>query len=261
MKRPGIILAVCAGAALAALSRAPAQENQRKLQALMLSGQNNHDWHATTPRLRDILEGTGRFEVRVNEEPKGCGPETFAPYDVIISNYNGPRWGDRTEQALLDSVRGGKGLVIIHAANNAFGDWPEYDRLIGGGFRKGAGHGAYHSFKVVIRDKEHPITQGMTDFQHVPDELYHRLTMQPDAHILATAFSAADKGGTGRDEPVVFVLKYGEGRVFHIVLGHDLRAMQGAGFVSLVQRGTEWAASGKVTVPLPANLSGPSPSG
>jgi len=257
MSRTHIILAVSAFGAVAALSGAPGQGPQCPLRALIITGENNHNWRETTPHLREILQRTGRFEVRVNEEPRGCGSETFAPYDVIISNYNGPRWGDRTEQALLDFVRGGKGLVIVHAANNAFADWPEYDRLIGGAWRKGAGHGAYHSFKVMIRDKNHPITQGMTDFQHVPDELYHRLTMQPDAHILATAFSATEQRGTGRDEPVAFVLKYGEGRVFHIALGHDLRAMQGAGFVSLVQRGTEWAASGKVTIPLPPDLPAP----
>jgi len=221
-----------------------------KIQVLILSGQNNHDWRATTPVLKDILERTGRFEVRVNEEPSGCGAETFAHYDVLVTNYNGPRWGGRTEQAVLNFVRGGKGLVVVHAANNAFPDWKEYDRLIGGAWREGA----RHQFKVAIRDREHPITKGMPDFLHGPDELYHRLAMQPNIHLLATAFSANETGGTGREEPIVWTVTHGKGRVFHNVLGHDVEAMQGKGFATLMQRGAEWAATGKVTLPVPGEL-------
>src|SRR5208282_4790641 len=86
-----------------------------KVKVLILTGVSNHNWAATTPVLREILEQTGRFEVRVNEEGRGNGPETFAPYDVLLLNYNdykhstGPWWDDRARQAMLDFVRNGKG--------------------------------------------------------------------------------------------------------------------------------------------------------
>jgi hypothetical protein len=82
------------------------------------------------------------------------------------------------------------------------------------------------------------------------DELYHRMKMQPDAHVLATAYSAPDQGGTGRDEPIAWVVQYGKGRMFQNVQGHGAEAMRATGFPLLLRRGTEWVATGKVTRPV-----------
>lgn len=228
-----------------------------KIRVLILTGKNNHEWRATTPVLRDILERTGRFEVRVNEEVSGCGPETFAPYDLLLLNYNHgdpPTWWDnRPREALLDFVRNGKGLVSFHASNNAFPGWHEYDKLIGGTWRETAGHSPYHSYTVKIVDHDSVITRGLPDSFPQTDELYHRLSLQPNIHILATAFD--DPGncvkpgkecGTGKDEPLIWTLNYGTGRVFQTALGHDVNAMQSQGFIITLQRGAEWAATGTV---------------
>jgi len=246
-----MILAISGAAALAAKAPTAAKAKPRaKLNILIVTGQNNHDWRATTPVLKDILERSGRFTVAVTEHPEKCTAADFAPYDAILSNYNnndGRRWGPTAEKAFLDFIRAGKGFVVIHAADNAFTDWPEYVALIGGIWAGAAGHGARHEFMVRIVDHSHPITRGMSDFMHSTDELYHRLQMQPNLHLLATAYSAPDKGGTGRDEPIAWTVEYQGGRCFHNVLGHDVEAMQDAGFVALVQRGTEWAATGQVS--------------
>jgi len=233
-----VVMAVVLGGAAAA---------QPKLNCLIVTGENNHDWRSTTPVLKDILERSGRFAVTVNEHPEACTAADFAPYDVIFSNYNGKRWGPVAEQAFLTFIRSGKGFVVIHAADNAFTDWPEYVALIGGIWAGAAGHGQQHEFLVRIVDHSHPVTRGMSDFMHATDELYHRLEMQPNIHLLATAFDAPDTGGTGRDEPVAWTVDYQGGRCFHNVLGHNAESMQDAGFVALVQRGTEWAATGTVS--------------
>lgn len=239
-----VFLASCAGAAGGA--------DARKLRVLILTGENNHDWRATTPVLRNMLEDTGRFVVHVTYRPERCSADKLAHYDVLLSNYNRKeRWAEPAESALLDYVRQGGGLVIIHAANNAFPDWPEYDRLIGGAWRKGAGHGVRWRFPVEIVDRKHPITKGMPDFQNEVDELYHRLRMQPHIHLLAHAFSTKDKRGTGNYEPQIWIVRYGKGRVFHNSLGHDVKTMSGVGFITVTQRGTEWAATGRVTIPIP----------
>jgi len=229
------------------------------LRVLVLTGQNNHDWRATNPILKQILEASGRFQVEVSEDPAGMTAQALAPYDLVFSNYNGPRWGDVAEQALLDFVRSGKGFGLMHAADNAFPDWPEYDRLIGIAWREGAGHGQYWSFPVRIRDRRHPITRGLRAFQHAPDELYHNLRVCPEAdlRVLAWTFSRVGKGGTGKPEPQALVVRYGAGRVFHMVMGHSPESMSDAGFVALMQRGCEWAATGEVTIPVPADLPPP----
>ena len=163
------------------------------MKVLILTGVNNHKWAATTPVLREILEQTGRFEVRVNEEVRGNGPETFAPYDVLLLNYNdmkhtaGPWWDDRARQAMLDFVRNGKGLVSYHASNNAFWGWDEFDKLVGGTWRETAGHGPYHAYTVKIVDPENPITKGMPRASPRRTNSTTDSRMQPNIHILATA--------------------------------------------------------------------------
>src|ERR1041385_4842367 len=129
------------GAGSAAFAQTP------KLRALIVTGQNtpSHDWRTTTPALRKILEDTGRFEVRVVEEFRGAGPEMLAPYDVVILNYYDNRkpelrWGERADQALLNYVAAGKGLVLYHFSLAAFDGWTEYERLSGGNWRPNFGH-------------------------------------------------------------------------------------------------------------------------
>lgn len=236
------------------------------IRALIFSGRNNHDWRSTTPELRRILLETGRFDVRVVEEPAGVTADTLAAYQVLILDYNGPRWGPATEKAVEAFVRRGGGLVPVHAASYAFvglpvlGDnhvrtsileppWPEYAEMIGGHFSDQAprtGHGQRHTFRVKFVDREHPVTRGLEESFLTNDELYHQMRMKPHAKILATAFDDAKYGGTGKDEPVIWTVQYGQGRVFHTVLGHDVAAMREPGFRITFARGAEWAATGEV---------------
>ncbi len=240
-----------------------------KIRTLILSGRNNHDWRATTPFIRKALENTGRFDVRVTDEPAGLSPAAVAPYDLFILNYCGPRWGPEAERAIGEAVRSGKGLVVIHAASYPFGDmevlarghgrtgirekpWKEYFEMTGAKWTEGpprSGHGKRHVFEVRIIDRQHPITAGLAPAFDISDELYHRLILKDGVHILATAYSDPKTNGTGRDEPVLWTLRYGRGRVFHTILGHDLGAMYSTGFVTTLARGAEWAATGKVTLP------------
>jgi hypothetical protein len=248
---------------LAAIFCAFAQTPPAKIQALIITGQNGHDWRATTPVLRKLLEDTGRFEVRVTEEFRGAGPETLAPYDVVILNYYESkkpalRWGERTDAALLDYVKSGKGLVVYHFSTAAFEGWTEFEKMCGANWRPNNGHhSARHDFKVEIKDMDHPITRGMTSFPQASDELYANLKWQPEGtfHILATAwddhslYKPNEKQpipGPGLNQPMLWTVNYGKGRVFVTALGHDPDAMKSAGFISTYVRGTEWAATNAV---------------
>ncbi len=257
---------------LVAVSLAPAQTPTAKIQALIITGQNGHDWRATTPVLRQLLEETGRFEVRVTEEFRGAGPETLAPYDVVILNYYEKkqpdlRWGERAETALEKYVRGGKGLVVYHFAMAAFEGWTEYEKMCGANWRPNNGHhSARHDFTVEIKDNDHPITRGMkASFLQTNDELYANLKWQPEGsyHVLATAWDDHSKykpgekqpiPGPGLNQPMLWTVNYGNGRVFVTALGHDPDAMRSAGFAATLTRGAEWAATGSVTIPLPEDL-------
>lgn len=243
-----------------------------KIQALIITGQNVHDWKGVTPALRQVLEDTGRFEVRVMEEFRGAGPETLSPYDVVIINYFDRRrpelrWGERADKALVDYVRSGKGLVMYHFSTAAFDGWTEYEQMSGGNWRPNNGHHSPpHDFTVDIKDPDHPITRGIRkSFAQPNDELYANLKWQPadKYHVLATAWDdhALYQGkarqptpGPGLHHPMLWTVQFGSGRVFGTALGHDVPAVKTPAFVTTFTRGTEWAATGKVTIPVPAAL-------
>ena len=244
----------------------PAAWAAEPIRALIFSGRNNHEWRVTTPVIREILQQTGRFDVRVSEEPAGTSARTLAEYDVLILDYNGVRWGEAAEQGVEQFVRSGKGLVAVHAASYPFagldvlGDrhvrtgvfeppWPAYGEMIGGQFsaeEPKTGHGKRHIFTVKFTNREHPIAQGLPETFLANDELYHHMRMRPQARILATAYDDPKVGGTGKAEPVLWTVQFGKGRVFHTTLGHDAAAMAQPGFRQTLARGSEWAARGDV---------------
>jgi type 1 glutamine amidotransferase len=247
-----------------------------RLKVLILTGESDslyHHWQASTPFLRQLLERSGRFEVKVEEQVPGITPATLRPFDVLVLNYLGPRWGAVTENAVEEFVRGGKGMISFHGVTygpfygmvfdrktekwsmSAAGheDWTAYPSLIGARWDPAKlGHGARHVFPVQWVDQQHPISRGMPSTFLANDELYHRLELLPGTTVLATAFSDPATGGTGNNEPIIWVVRLGSGRTVHLTLGHDLSAMSQPGFESAFVRGTEWAATGQVT--LPANI-------
>jgi uncharacterized protein len=255
---------------------------------LIVDGQNNHNWKGTTPILKDFLTRSGRFAVEVattppNGQSKGVWNSfrpKFANYGAVLSNYNGESWPEPVQRDLEDYVAQGGGLVIIHAANNAFPEWAEFNKMIGLGWRDakfgdrltvddqgqpirtpkgegpGAGHGAQHEFTVIVREREHPVMQGLpVEWLHAKDELYHgQRGPAAGMNVLATAFAAKQTGGTDAHEPMVWWIPYGKGKVFTTVMGHAEYSMQCVGFQTIVNRGTEWVATGKVTIPVPAQF-------
>lgn len=219
-------------------------------------------------------------EVEVVKDPKSDPnfKPNFAEYDVVVSNFgwNAASWPKETQVAFEKYMKSGGGLVVVHAADNSFPEWEAYNEMIGiGGWGgrdvksgpyvyfdkegnlvrdtspgKGGAHGPRHEFAIVVRDTEHPIMRGLpTTWMHSEDELYERLRgPAKNMKILATAYASPEKRGSDRHEPMLMVLEYGEGRVFHTTLGHEDYSMECVGFITTFIRGCEWAATGEVTL-------------
>ncbi len=268
----------------AGLSAFASQAADPKIKVLIVDGQNNHKWAETTPMLKAILDKAGIFEVSVATTPpkdtKGFAPK-FSDYQVV-SNYTGAEWPQETQKAFDDFVKNGGGFVSYHAADNAFPNWVEYNEMIGvggwGGRKadKGAylrlkdssfvsdtakgdrvgSHGKQHAFLMTTRKTDHPITKGLPEkWMHAQDELYDRLRgPAKNVTVLASAFSDKSTNGSGVDEPLLMVIEYGKGRVFHTALGHYTEAVHCVGFATTFSRGVEWTATGKVTQPVPSDF-------
>lgn len=269
------------------------------LRVLIVDGINNHDWRRATAGISRILGRTGLFAVEVSTSPpRGAlakewdfwKPE-FSRYDVIVNNFNGGesnqgiQWPDRVEEALETYLRAGGGLVVWHAANNAFLPWAAYNQMIGLGWRKKTygrgirisdrgqvvfipqgtgmdpGHPDRMDFQIHVRDTHHPVTRNMPKvWMHPSEQLTHGQHGPAEGlTILTYAHSPVSQA----NEPMDWVRRYGQGRVYTTMLGHTWVGepspnLDCVGFQTLFARGVEWAATGRVTTPIPSDFPGPS---
>ncbi|WP_235296953.1 ThuA domain-containing protein [Portibacter marinus] len=236
------------------------------------------------------IESEKEFEHTSKPQSDSDYHPNFSKYDVVICNFGWQTadWPKQTQDDFVKYMKSGGGLVIIHAANNAFGDWDEYNKMIGlggwGGRDENSGpyvyyddndelqrdmsegnagsHGPQHEFVLTTRSPDHPIMKDLPEkWLHTKDELYERLRGPAEnMTVLATAFSDKEgnqapwdktRKGSGNHEPMLMTIEYGEGRVFHTALGHMDYSMESVGFIITFQRGAEWAATGKVTIDVP----------
>jgi hypothetical protein len=277
--------------ALLLVSIAVSAQAPRGIPVMLLDGESAgryHDWPRVTPVLKKMLDETGLFDVTVVTAPGTTGELTgfdprFANYRAVVMNYDAPqeRWPAALKAAFERYMTDGGGLVAVHGADNAFAGWPAFNEMIGvGGWRgrrehagpfwfyrdgklvsdtspgPAGSHGRRSPFLVTVRDATHPIMRGLpSTWMHQGDELYaHLRGPGKNMTVLATAYSDPANKGSGRDEPQLMALQYGKGRVFHTTMGHDIVALSSVDFVVTLQRGTEWAATGRVTQKVPASF-------
>ena len=261
------------------------------LKILIVDGVNNHDWQYSTGAVHHILTATGRFTVDVStfDGSKPWSP-VFEKYDAVFINFNGGhkddgiRWPRQVEESLERYVRSGGGIVVFHAANNAFLHWDAYNEMIGLGWRDRSfgpglavadngriftipqgtgmnpGHGPRHDFQMRIVEREHPITKGIPPlWMHPSEQLTHG--QHGPAQGLTILTSAYSKDSL-QNEPMDWVRNYGKGRVYTTMLGHSWKNepnpnYECVGFQTLLARGVEWAASGRVTIAVPSKFPSP----
>ncbi len=261
---------------------------------LIVSGQNNHDWERTIVHLERTLLDAEIFSVDVTLTPgKDADPDVwedwnpdFGSYDVVLLAYNGELWPEHIRKSFEEYVSKGGSVLVQHAANNPFPEWEAYETMVGllwrgqdtgygaywdeeqgvirmaPGEDRGAGHGRLHDWTITTRDSEHPIMAGLPEtWLHPHDELYHGQRGPAEGlNVLATAWSDTKSSGTGRHELMVWWTKFGEGKVLTFLPGHlwdgqeDDRALRCVGLRTLLQRSTEWLATGAVTLPVPENF-------
>lgn len=264
----------------------PVDPKEHRLQVLIISGQNSyeHDWTGVNNLLRKQLQSTGRFDVRVTEDFDDGTLAMLKRYDVVILNYSSrwnyadPQqhlWSPGAFKALYDYVAQGGGLVAYHSSFTWGREIPEYVKLVGATMQPGISRRSPpDSFMFELIDREHPITKGLRRFHWTfTEDMYTNMVFAPDAriHVLATAYDdaaayaperagpkypaeaytpekLAAMKGINASHPQIWVQDYGKGRVFSMTLGHGPDTMMYDGVKTLMARGAEWAATGKVTI-------------
>ena len=269
-----------------------ARTPRRAVPGVIITGQNNHNWPVSSEALKRTLEQSGLFRMDVAVSPQAGADMSgfsvdFPRYRFVVLDYNGDPWPAAMQEAFLRFVRRGGGVIVFHAADNAFPEWEAYNHIIalgGWGGRDersgpyvywqdgalvrdpapgpGGSHGARHAYVMNGRNTSHPVVRGLpVRWRHAEDELYDRLRGPGEIRdLLYTAFSAKEKGGSGREEPLVFTVKYGRGRILHMAPGHagptleDNPAMQCAGFQTLLLRAAQWCARRRVSRDVPPDF-------
>jgi len=248
MRRLRVMLAAVGLLALGLAVTARAAEKPAKIKALLISGDDvsAHNWREISEATRKDLVDSGRFEVKVCEDPLILESENaLRAYDVIVLTIYTAKTPTITGQAqenLLGFVKSGRGFFVQHLASASFAKWDEFGKLCGRKWVMGTSdHGPRSVFEAKVVDKEHPITKGMADFK-TDDELYAKLQGDAPVHVLVQAYSDFSK----KTEPLVFTHEYGKGRVVYNAFGHDGKALSNPSVAKIIARGAEWAATGKV---------------
>ena len=311
-----LFIAFLASSSYVGFANPPKNAKAKIIKTLIVDGQNNHDqWAKVTYMMKRYLEETGKFSVDVQRTkytwngkgfvdkykipglaatvdlPKSRMDSSFHPnfaaYDVVICNFgwNAAPWPKETQEDFDKFIKKGGGLVIIHAADNSFAEWPAYNQMIGiGGWGnrsekdgpyvyydlnnqlvrdmapgRAGSHGPQKDYQIMIRNANHPITKGMPlTWMHAQDEMYDRLRGPAEnMEVLGTSFSSIENKGSGRHEPMLLTINYGKGRIFHTPMGHADYSVSCVGFITSILRGTQWAATGKVDIPIPTDFPKP----
>jgi type 1 glutamine amidotransferase len=224
----------------------------KPIRVLVLSGQNNHEWQQTTPFIEKMFLQSGKFAISVTEKPDTLKMSDFQKFDVVLNNWNSwpendLRWPAETETALLKFIENGGGFVTFHASSSVFYKWPEFQEISTAAWiMDTTSHGKVSETNVSITVQKHPVTKGMKDFV-IFDELWLNAAVNPKFEVLGTASNQKTTEEGIKAQPAIMVAGYGKGRIFHTILGHDVKAMENEGFRALLLRGIEWAATSKVS--------------
>ena len=264
-------------------------DSNRPIRVLIVDGFSNHDWRHNTRLIRSVLDATGQFEISVSTAPAGKEPEArgrwrpkFSDYDVVIQTCNdiggGPTWPDEVKQAFEQYVRQGGGVFMFHSANNAFASWQAYNEMIGLGWRKadfgwalevsgdgriirippGEGGNTGHGKRVdavIHRRGDHPIHSGLPRQWMAADTEIYRFARGPAKNLEVISYARDPR--TGKNWPMEWITRYGDGRVYNSTFGHVWRndaqplGMRCAGFQTVLARACQWLAKREVERSLP----------
>ena len=221
---------------------------QKPLRALLITGGCCHNYALQAQQLTNAVAKLATVEwTVVNEGGNGTraeislydNPDWAKGFDVVVHNEC---FADTTNQVYIRKItsahKAGVPAVVIHCAMHTYravdiDDWREF---LGVTSRR---HDHQSKYPVKLVESGHPILKGVSDKWVTPmDELYVIEKLWPNAKALATSVSEQD----GKTYPAVWINQYGKARVFGTTYGHSDDTWRDENYLTLVSRGTLWAA-------------------
>ena len=205
----------------------------------------------TSESLKSILVNTGLFDADI----KSSTFSNFKNYDLVVLNVQKAEWDADTQNEFSDFVKNGGGVIVVNTAANAFQDWSSFPKI--SGVKPGDSKSDKEfEYEVMSRNLDHPVIKGLPgNWLHVSDYLlFNTKSLDGEIEVLASAKADTLYGGGGEILPVLFTVKFGEGRVFNTTMGTGAEAINCVGFITTLQRGAEWAATGVVSQEVPVDF-------
>ncbi|MGE3408925.1 MAG: PVC-type heme-binding CxxCH protein [Pirellulales bacterium] len=216
---------------LAGLPRVVVAEESPPLRVLFLGDNGHHQPEARFRQLQPVLAKRG-IELDYTDRMADIHADTLAKYDALAIYANIEQIAPQQEQALLDYVAAGHGLVPLHCASFCFLNSPKYIALVGAQFKS---HGT-GTFRTENAEPDHPLMRGFSGFESWDETYVHDKHNEQDRTVLEYRVDADNR------EPWTWVRTHGKGRVFYTAWGHDQRTWANPGFQNLVERGILWAS-------------------
>jgi type 1 glutamine amidotransferase len=191
--------------------------------------------------IRNLGAANG-FTVEVTDDPARIEATALTRFRVVVFlSTTGDPLDPAQQAALRRWVERGGGWVGVHAAADAFYDWPWYGELVGARFKR---HPAVQRATVRVTDRDHPSTRSLPATWTRADEWYEfRDNPRGRAQVLAVVDESTYRGGgMGEDHPVSWCHQQGRGRSWYTALGHTRQSWSEAPFLDHLLGGIRWAA-------------------
>lgn len=205
------------------------------LRVLFLGHESQH--HNSGAYLPLLMRAVGRDAIYFDyvTTPSALNTETLARYDAVMVYANHNEMKPDQFEALNAFVESGHGFLPIHCASACFGNDPRFIALVGGRFQS-------HKdgvFKSIFLAKDHPILQGVSEYE-TWDETYVHDQINTQGRTLL-----AERVEGDHHEPWTWVRNQGQGRVFYTASGHDERTWKNEQFQKMLRNAIVWSVGDK----------------
>lgn len=235
-------------------------EEPKPIRALLVLGGCCHDYARQKDLLTQGISARANVQWAIAYDPDRStkhlnpvyeNPEWAKGFDVVVHDECSADVKDLAViQRILEPHRQGLPAVLLHCGMHCYRSegypkavtpWFEFTGL------PSTGHGPQEPIALSFVDKDSPITQGMSDWTTIKEELYNNFTgslLDTARPLIRGKQTTRNKKGVeaSNDFVVAWTNTYkGKTKVFATTLGHNNETVADKRYLDLVTRGLLWS--------------------